>query len=89
LGGDQMILMAGFAGARSGAAASCHTIRSWADLAAGSCGPRRGDLYGAGSSGSLRQLGAFERRLTAANEPVENAVRVLRSQLGLPHPDTS
>ena len=43
----------------------------------------------AAGSGSLRQLGAFERRLTTANEPVEDAVRVLRSQLGLPPPDTS
>ena len=43
----------------------------------------------AAGSGSLWQLGAFERRLTAANEPVEGAVRVLRSQLGLPPPDTS
>lgn len=43
----------------------------------------------AAGSGSLRQLGSFERRLTAANEPVEDAVRVLRSQLGLPPPDTS
>jgi hypothetical protein len=43
----------------------------------------------AAASGSLRQLGSFERRLTAANEPVEDAVRVLRSQLGLPPPETS
>jgi hypothetical protein len=40
-------------------------------------------------SASLPQLARIERRLTAANEPVEDAVRVLRSQLGLPSPDTS
>jgi hypothetical protein len=50
---------------------------------------RAGLTTTAAGSGSLRQLGAFERRLTAANEPVEDAVRVLRSQLGLPAPDTS
>ena len=43
----------------------------------------------AAGSGSLRQLAWIERRLTAANEPVEDAVRVLRSQLGLPPPETS
>ena len=43
----------------------------------------------AAGSSSLRQLARVERRLTAANEPVEDAVRVLRSQLGLPPPDTS
>ena len=43
----------------------------------------------AAGSGSLRQIGSFERRLTAANVPVEDAVRVLRSELGLPPPDTS
>jgi hypothetical protein len=31
-----------------------------------------------------RQLGLFERRLAAANSPVEHAVRVIRSRLGLP-----
>ncbi len=40
-------------------------------------------------SASLRRLARIERRLTAANEPVQDAVRVLRSQLGLPPPDTS
>jgi hypothetical protein len=43
----------------------------------------------AAASVSLRQLRSFERRLTAANAPVEEAVRVIRSQLGLPPPDTS
>jgi hypothetical protein len=43
----------------------------------------------AARSVSLRQLGSFERRLSAANGPVEEAVRVIRSQLGLPPPDTS
>ena len=38
---------------------------------------------------SLTQLQAFERQLTAANGPVEDAVIVLRSQLGLPPPNTS
>ena len=38
---------------------------------------------------SLRQLRGYQRRLDAANEPVEDAVRVIRSQLGLPPPDTS
>jgi hypothetical protein len=34
-------------------------------------------------------LHAFERQLTAANGPVEDAVIVLRSLLDLPPPDTS
>jgi hypothetical protein len=38
---------------------------------------------------SLRQLHGYQRRLDAANGPVEDAVRVIRSQLGLPPPDTS
>jgi len=38
---------------------------------------------------SLTRLRAFERQLAAANGPVEDAVTVLRSQLGLPSPDTS
>jgi hypothetical protein len=41
------------------------------------------------ASMSLRQLLGYQPRLTAANEPVEQAVRVIRSQLGLPPPDTS
>ena len=43
----------------------------------------------AATSTSLRQLRRYERRLDAANEPVEQAVRVIRSQLGLPPPETS
>ena len=38
---------------------------------------------------SLRQLHGYQQRLDAANEPVEEAVTVIRSQLGLPPPDTS
>lgn len=38
---------------------------------------------------SLRELRGYPRRLDAANEPVEDAVRVIRGQLGLPPPDTS
>jgi hypothetical protein len=38
---------------------------------------------------SLRQLRGYQTRLDAANEPVEEAVRVIRGQLGLPPPDTS
>ncbi len=43
----------------------------------------------AANSVSLAQLRAYERRLATANGPVEEAVRVIRSQLGLPPPDTS
>ena len=38
---------------------------------------------------SLPELHGYQRRLDAANEPVEDAVRVIRAQLGLPPPDTS
>ena len=38
---------------------------------------------------SLNELRGYQRRLDAANEPVEAAVRVIRAQLGLPPPDTS
>lgn len=38
---------------------------------------------------SLRELRGYQRRLDAANEPVEDAVRVIRAQLGLPPPDAS
>jgi hypothetical protein len=38
---------------------------------------------------SLRELRGYAKRLDAANEPVEAAVRAIRGQLGLPPPDTS
>ena len=38
---------------------------------------------------SLRELRGYQRRLDAANEPVEDPVRVIRAQLGLPRSDTS
>lgn len=43
----------------------------------------------AASSPSLARLRAGERRLTESNKPVEQAVAILRSQLGLPPPETS
>jgi hypothetical protein len=43
----------------------------------------------AAASTSLQQLHGYEQRLDTANEPVEQAVRAIRSQLGLPPPDTS
>jgi hypothetical protein len=43
----------------------------------------------AAASTSLRQLHAYEPRLDAANKPVEQAVRTIRRQLGLPPPPTS
>jgi hypothetical protein len=43
----------------------------------------------AASAMSVRELRGYQRRLDAANEPVENAVRVIRDQLDLPPPDTS
>ena len=43
----------------------------------------------AAASTSLRQLHAYEQRLTAANRPVEQAVRTIRRLLGLPPPPTS
>lgn len=43
----------------------------------------------AAAATSFGQVRGFERRLTAANVPVEDAVRVLRSMLGLPPPQTS
>lgn len=42
----------------------------------------------AARSTSLHQLHAYEKRLEAANRPVEDAVKVIRSILGLPPPDT-
>lgn len=43
----------------------------------------------AAASTSLRQIHAYQPRLDAANKPVEQAVRVIRRQLGLPPPPTS
>ena len=43
----------------------------------------------AAASTSLSQLHRYQPRLTVANTPVEEAVRALRSQLGLPPPETS
>jgi len=43
----------------------------------------------AAASTSVRQLHAYERQLDAANRPVEQAVRTIRRQLGLPPPPTS
>lgn len=43
----------------------------------------------AASSPSLARLRADEHRLTEANKPVEQAVAILRSQLGLPPPEAS
>jgi len=43
----------------------------------------------AAASASFPQLHGYEPRLTAANAPVEEAVRVIRSLLGLPPPETS
>lgn len=43
----------------------------------------------AARAASLARLGGFERRLDAANVPVEDAVRVIRSLLGLPPPESS
>jgi hypothetical protein len=43
----------------------------------------------AAASATLARLRADEPRLTAANAPVEDGVRVIRSALGLPPPKTS
>jgi hypothetical protein len=43
----------------------------------------------AAAATSLSRLHGYEQRLDAANEPVEEAVQVIRSQLGLPAADTS
>ncbi|MDR0344547.1 MAG: hypothetical protein LBI49_15810 [Nocardiopsaceae bacterium] len=42
----------------------------------------------AATSGSLRDLHARQPALTAANRPVEQAVRMIRRELGLPPPST-
>jgi hypothetical protein len=51
----------------------------------------RAALTSAAAAGarSMRELRGYQRPLEAANEPVEDAVRVIRGQLGLPPPDTS
>lgn len=43
----------------------------------------------ASRSGSLAQLRSWEGRLATANAQVEVPVRIIRSQLGLPPPETS
>jgi hypothetical protein len=43
----------------------------------------------AAASTSLRQLARYEPQLVTANRPVEQGVTAIRSQLGLPPPDTS
>jgi hypothetical protein len=43
----------------------------------------------AAEGASLGQLRGYASRLDAANQPVEDAVRVIRDHLGLPPPDTS
>lgn len=43
----------------------------------------------ASHSASLHQLHSYERRLAAANKPVEQAVTIIRHQLGLPGPQAS
>lgn len=43
----------------------------------------------AAGSQTLAQLHRYELRLAAANRPVEQAVRLIRSKLGLPPPETS
>ena len=41
------------------------------------------------TAAGVTSLREYQRRLDAANEPVEDPVRVIRAQLGLPPPDTS
>jgi hypothetical protein len=43
----------------------------------------------AAASASLAALHRYLPLLTAANAPVEDAVRVIRAELGLPPPQTS
>lgn len=43
----------------------------------------------AAASQTLEQLRGYEKQLSAANGPLEQAVRMIRKQLGLPPPDTS
>jgi hypothetical protein len=49
----------------------------------------RASMTAAAASASLAQLRAGERRLTQASKPVEQAVAIIRNQLGLPPPETS
>ena len=42
----------------------------------------------AAASSTLAELAGYQHRLTAANVPVEQAVRAIRAELGLPAPDT-
>jgi hypothetical protein len=67
-------------------AAGGHTMRSWPDLAvpaAPQSWPRPWP------PASLARLRAAEHRLTQASKPVEQAVAIIRRQLGLPPPETS
>jgi DNA-binding GntR family transcriptional regulator len=41
------------------------------------------------TAAGVTSLRGYQKRLDAANGPVEDAVRVIRAQLGLPPPDTS
>jgi hypothetical protein len=43
----------------------------------------------AARSRTLKQLRGYEQQLAQANGPLEQAVRLIRKQLGLPPPDTS
>jgi len=43
----------------------------------------------AAAASSLARLRSAEHRLKLANKPVEQAVAIIRSQLGLPPPETS
>lgn len=42
----------------------------------------------AAASSTLAELAGYQQRLTAANARVEQAVRAIRAELGLPAPDT-
>jgi hypothetical protein len=50
---------------------------------------RAGLTATAASASSLPQLRSYERRMAQASKPVEQAVAIIRSQLGLPPPETS
>jgi hypothetical protein len=49
----------------------------------------RASMTAAAAAASLAGLHAAERRLAQANKPVEQAVAIIRTQLGLPPPETS